>query len=142
MNNPDTSDTGTLVRLSETDQTVADREEDIRGRDVRDRNGDDLGKVKDLLIDGTERRVRFLDVVSGGFLGIGQDMTLIPVDAITAITEDEVRIGQTRENVADAPAYDPELVRERDTYGGVLGYYGYGPFWGSDYRYPDYPHYR
>ena len=68
------------------------------------------GARRHYAIGGTERRVRFLDVASGGFLGIGQDMTLIPVDAITAITEDEVRIGQTRENVADAPAYDPELV--------------------------------
>ncbi|SDL16006.1 Sporulation protein YlmC, PRC-barrel domain family [Cryobacterium psychrotolerans] len=138
----ETSDTGLLVKLSETDETVANRDEDIRERDVKDKDGADIGKVKDLLVDETERRVRFIEVASGGFLGIGQDKTFIPVDAITSITGDEVWIDQTREHVAGAPAYDPDLVRERETYGSILGYYGYGPFWGPDYRYPDYPTYR
>ncbi len=63
-------------------------------------------------------------------------------DAITSITNDEVRIDQTREHLTGAPVYDPDLVQERDTYGSILDHYGYGPFWGPDYRYPDYPNYR
>jgi sporulation protein YlmC with PRC-barrel domain len=137
-----TQDTNTLLKLTEVDETVARADEDIRGRHVKDRNGEDLGKVKDLLVDQSENRVRVLEVASGGFLGIGQDTSLIPVDAITSITEDEVRIDQTRDHVAGAPAYDPELVRERDDYGDYLTYYGYGSWWGAGYRYPDYPYYR
>ncbi|MFE6997170.1 PRC-barrel domain-containing protein [Microbacterium sp. NPDC057659] len=133
---------GTLFKLSETEEIVRRPDEDIRGRDVRDRDGEDLGTVKDLLVDAEEDRVRFIEVASGGFLGIGQDSTLIPVDAITSITEDEVRIDQTRENVAGAPVYDPELVRQRENYGGILEYYGVMPFWGGGYVYPAYPHYR
>lgn len=136
-----TSNTGTLLKLSEIDETVANPEEDIRDRDVKDRNGQDIGKVKDLLVDQGEKRVRFLEVASGGFLGIGQETSLIPVDAITAISDDEVRIDQTRDHVAGAPEYDPALVRERDDYGGLLDYYGYGPWWGPGYRYPSYPYY-
>ncbi|UNK71455.1 PRC-barrel domain-containing protein [Microbacterium sp. H1-D42] len=140
----DASSSGTLIKLSETDETVADRADDIRGRKVKDSAGEDLGKVKDLLIDQDENRVRFMEVASGGFLGIGQDTSLIPIDAITAIAEDEVRIDQTRTEVAGAPAYDPDLVRERqrDTYGEYLSYYGYPLWWGPDYAYPDYPLYR
>lgn len=138
----ETPQTGTLVKLSEIEETVADRDDDIRDRDVKDRNGEDLGKVKDLLVDDTEKRVRFLEVASGGFLGIGQDTTLIPVDAIISITDDEVRIDQTRDFVAGAPAYDPDLVREPDFYAGNLGYYGYGSWWTAGYQYPAYPHYR
>ncbi|REJ06315.1 PRC-barrel domain containing protein [Microbacterium bovistercoris] len=133
---------GTLFKLSETDETVRQPDEDIRGRDVRDRDGEDLGTVKDLLIDADEDRVRFLEVASGGFLGIGKDTTLIPVDAITSITADEVRIDQTREHVAGAPAYDPELVRRQEDYGSILEYYGYMPFWGGGYVYPGYPYHR
>lgn len=139
MNAPET---GTLIKLSEIDETIANRDEDIRGRDVKDRDSADLGKVKDLLVDETENRVRFLEVASGGFLGMGQDTSLIPVDAITAITDNEVRIDQTRDYVAGAPAYEPDLIRERDSYGEFLGYYGYGTWWGAGYRYPDYPYYR
>lgn len=137
----DPEDTGTLVKLSEVGETIADTDIDIRGRHVRDRDGEDLGKVKDLLIDETERRVRFLEVASGGFLGIGQDTTLIPVEAITAITKDEVRIGQDRAHVAGGPAYDPEVVPEPDAYAQYLNYYGYGSWRDPGYRYPDYPYY-
>lgn len=84
----------------------------------------------------------FIEIASGGFLGIGQEKTFIPVDAITSSTGDEVRIDQTREHLSNAPAYDPALFRERDTYGSILDYYGYGSFWDPGYRYPDYPNYK
>lgn len=134
-------DTSTLVKLSDTNETVANPDEDIRERKVSDRAGNELGKVKDLLIDADERKVRIIEIASGGFLGIGQDKTFIPVDAISSITEDEVRIDQTREYIADAPAYDPELIVERDTHSGVFDYYGYVPYWGAGYQYPAYPYY-
>lgn len=139
MNNPEP---GTLVKLSEIDETIAGRDDDIRGRTVKDVDGEDLGTVKDLLVDEAEKRVRFLEVASGGFLGIGQDTSLIPVDAISAITDDEVKIAQSRETVAGAPAYDPDLVREPDVYSGYLGYYGYGSWWTAGYQYPAFPYYR
>ena len=40
-----TQHTPTLVRLSDTDRVIADPTDDIRGRTVRDRDGEDLGKV-------------------------------------------------------------------------------------------------
>lgn len=135
------TNTDRLLKLSEVDETIANPDEDIRGRDVKDTNGTDLGTVDDLLIDHDERRVRFLQVASGGFLGIGQDTTLIPVDAITAIDDSAVRVEVSREQVEGAPTYDPALVTERETYGGVLDYYGYGAYWGGGYRYPAYPYY-
>ncbi|MFI8413177.1 PRC-barrel domain-containing protein [Paeniglutamicibacter gangotriensis] len=137
-----TPDAGKLLKLGDTDKTVATQDEDIRNRHVKDKDGADIGKVSDLLIDETERKVRFIEVASGGFLGIGQDKTFLPVETITSITNDEVRIDQTREHLTNAPAYDPDLVPERDTYGDILIHYGYEPFWGPDYRYPDYPQYR
>jgi len=129
--------TEALVYLTDTDKTIADPEDDIRGRDVKDSVGNDIGKVKNLLVDQDERKVRFLEIASGGFLGIGQDITLIPVDAVSGITRDEVRIDQTREHISAAPAYDPELMQERDRYEGLLGHYGYAPFWAPGYVYPD-----
>lgn len=129
-----------LVRLSDSDLTVADRDEDIRGRDVLDMAGEELGEVNDLLIDEGEQKVRFLEVSSGGFLGLGATKFLIPVDAITRITADAVHINQSRERVAGAPRYDPTLVDESYV-SGVYSHYGYPPYWGPDYRYPPYPRY-
>ena len=133
--------TGSLVKLGDTDLTVADPKEDIRGRTVIDRNGEEIGRVDALLIDDRESKVRFLQVAAGGFLGIGEQTFLLPVDAITRITEDRVMVDQTRERVARSPVYDPNLVYDRDYYGELYGYYGYAPYWGRGYAYPPYPYY-
>ena len=87
----------TLVKLSDMNLTLAHRSEDIRGRDVFDTAGEEIGEVDDLFVDKREQKVRFLQVSSGGFFGLGATKFLIPVDAITRITGDAVYIGQTRE---------------------------------------------
>ncbi|GAB3259168.1 PRC-barrel domain-containing protein [Arthrobacter pigmenti] len=130
----------TLVKLADTDETIISRDEDIRGRHVKDKAGEDLGKVDELLIDTNENKVRFLIVASGGFLGLGEQKSFIPVDAVTQVQDEEVRIDQTREQVAGAPAYDPELVQVEGFYDDIYGYYGYTPFWGAGYMYPGYPY--
>lgn len=133
-NNP-----ASLIKLGDTDQTVADPADDIRGRKVRDMTGEDIGKIDDLLIDSQERKVRLLRIEHGGILGFGATPSFIPVDAITRITDDEVHINQSRQRVADAPPYDPDLVDETAYYSNVYGYYGLPPFWGAGYVYPGYP---
>ncbi|WP_028812504.1 PRC-barrel domain-containing protein [Streptomyces flavidovirens] len=129
----------TLTKLSDSDQTVAAQEEDIRGRTVTAADGEDLGKIDDLLIDDDEGKVRFLLVEHGGFLGIGQKKTFIPVDAVTRITEEHVFIDRSQKQVTDAPAYDPDLVEEEEYFDRVYSHYGYTPFWGMGYIYPPYP---
>ena len=109
----------TLSRLGDHDKTISSSDEDIRGRMVIDRDGRDIGKIDGLMIDDVERRVRFMEVASGGFLGFGEHKSFIPVDAITQIFPDAVHINHTREHVAGAPHYDPELVAE------LYPYYGY-----------------
>ncbi len=131
-----------LIPLSDSGKTVSSTDEDIRGFDVKDAAGEDLGKVDDLLVDTVENRVRFLVVASGGFLGLGEKKSFIPVDAVTSIGDDEVRIGHSRELLVGAPAYDPNLVNDRDYGESVFGYYGYTPFWSPGYSYPRYPYYR
>jgi sporulation protein YlmC with PRC-barrel domain len=137
--------TATLVRLSDTELTVADAAEDIRDRQVVDRDGAEIGEVDDLLIDEPEKHVRFLEVASGGFLGLGKTRFLIPVEAITRISDSTVYINQTRQHIAGAPPYDPDLIHkdagEGGYYGDVYRHYGYPPYWGPGYIYPPYPYY-
>jgi sporulation protein YlmC with PRC-barrel domain len=111
---------------------------DIRGYEVVDRNGDQVGKVDDLMIDDQENRVRFIRVGSGGFLGIGQDHYLVPIEAVSRVNDEQktVDIDRSREKMSDVPVYDPELVTDRDYYGGIYGYWGYDPYWAPGYVYP------
>lgn len=130
----------TLLRLSDTEFRPADPSEDIRGRKVLDMAGEELGSVDDLFIDDQDHKVRFLQITSGGFLGLGAAKFLLPVDAVARLTVDAVYIQQGREQVAGAPRYDPALVDERYMTD-VYSHYGYPPFWGLDYEYPPYPIY-
>jgi sporulation protein YlmC with PRC-barrel domain len=136
--------TATLRWLSDTELTIADPAEDIRDRKVVDRDGEELGEVYDLLINDHDKRVHFLEVASGGLLGIGETKFLLPVEAIIRIREDTVYVNQTRQHIAGAPAYDPDLIYEDASegyYGDVYKHYGYPPYWGPGYTYPPYPYY-
>lgn len=108
----ESGDIPVLTRLSDSDHAIPSADEDIRGRKVTDRSGNELGKVGDLIIDEEEHKVRFLLLEHGGFLGVGKEKSYIPVDAVAGVSEDQVRIDRTRDQVVDAPEYDPELVQQ------------------------------
>ena len=116
----------TLSKLRDIDRSVSSSDEDIRGRMVKDKNGQDLGRIEDLLVDDVKWKVRFIEVASGGILGFGDTKSFIPVDAITRIAADDVYISHTLEHVAGAPRYDPTLVAIDVNYLMELyPYYGY-----------------
>ena len=93
----------TLTKLSESDLVLANSDEDIRGRTLRDTNDEEIGSVDDLMIDADQRKVRFLLVGAGGFLGIGEKQFLIPVDAVTRIDDDNVWINQNKSKIVGSP---------------------------------------
>lgn len=128
-----------LVKLGDTHLTVRSPLEDVRGRTVIDQSGDEIGHVDALLIDDQERKVRFLQVASGGVLGIGEQRFLVPVDAVLGVDDEWLVIDQTGERVAGSPGYDPNLVYDRDYFGDLYSYYGYAPYWRPGYTYPDFP---
>jgi uncharacterized protein YrrD len=116
----------TFSRLRDKHKTVAGFDEDIRGRMVRDKDGHEVGKIEGLLLDDVEGKVRFMEVASGGFLGLGGTKSFIPVDAIKRITDDDVFIGHSREHVTGAPRYDPSLVMaDAGYFFDLYPYYGF-----------------
>jgi sporulation protein YlmC with PRC-barrel domain len=131
-------ETDILFRLADTDLTVANEADDVRGMTVVDRGGDEIGEVDDLVIDEEERKVRLLQVIFGGFLGMGKQKFLVPVDAVTGV-DDMVRIDTDREHVANSPVYDPDLVIQQETIAGLYGHYGMLPYWYSGYQTPGFP---
>ena len=135
--------TAKLVKLSDTDLRLADPNQDLRGRRVIDANDENVGDVDELFIDEEERKVRFLRVASGGFLGIGATKFLIPVEAVARVKGDRIRVDRTRDRVAAAPAaYDPDLIEvEPHELEPVYGYYGFTPYWREGHVYPTHPFY-
>ena len=125
-----------LVRLNETTLTVADPQTDVRERAVVDAEGEEVGTVDDLLVDDAEHRVRFLRVRRGGFLGIGAEHFLVPVDAVGRVTDDAVHLDRDRSRLSDVPPYDPEVEDDPVDYAGLYGWWGYPAYWAPGYGYP------
>ena len=117
-----------LVRLSDSGLVLEDLAQDVRGLDVYDEDGDQIGKVEDLYADTEEGKVRFLDVGAGGFLGLGEKHFLIPVEAVSEVREDRVVVDQKRQRVAQSPLFDADVVVPQPAYQDELyEYYGYLP---------------
>ncbi len=129
-----------LEKLKDTGLELADPSQDLRGRSIVDSKGTEIGHVSGLFIDERERKVRMLEIRVGGFLGMGGQHVLCPVDAITTVTKEQVKVNQTRERVVDSPAYDPEIIEapRTDDWTPYYGYYGFSPFWNGSYQYPFY----
>ena len=103
-----------LARLGDSDFVSANPEDDVRGRGVYDPDGQRLGDVEELYIDRREREVRFLEVGVGGFLGIGGRRFLVPVEAVTWVTEDRVTVEPGRtEKVGGPVPFDTKVAPPR-----------------------------
>lgn len=130
-----------LEKLSQSRLQLFHRAEDVSGRTVMDVNGEVVGTIEDLLVDTARRMVRFLQVGSGGVLGIGREHFLLPIEVVESIRPDAVQVNQTREHIGAGPVYQPDLVLGQAFYQGVYDHYGYPPYWdqtdvGARYSFP------
>jgi sporulation protein YlmC with PRC-barrel domain len=110
--------------------------ENVQGFAVRDINNEQVGRVEDLVVDSEAGRVRFLDVVDDGILGlgIGRDHHLVPVDVVQDVAGDTVFLRASHNLVGLAPTgrlSDGQYVNQ------VLRHFGCTPFWSRDYRAPE-----
>ena len=115
-----------LVKLSDSGLVLENPEHDVRGLDVHDKGGEQIGEVADLYVDEDRRGVRFLDVKAGGFLGIGEKDFLIPVEAVLEADDEKVVVDQTRQKVIDSPPLDTGVVAQADYQRDIYDHYGYG----------------
>ena len=107
----DPHDDGRLVHLDEVKDRyrVADGNPDIRGWDVRSREGRQIGEVDDLVIDTGKRQVRYLEVkVDKDVAGTDDDRwMLFPIGKARLDDDaDEVRLDAGASEIRDMPARD------------------------------------
>ena len=101
-----------LVRLGDSGFVPVNMEDDLCGKDVHDPHGQRMGRVEELYVDRQKRgEVRYLEVGSGGFLGIGEGHFLVPVEAVTRVSEDRVTVEPDRTEKVDGPAPFDNKVR-------------------------------
>jgi sporulation protein YlmC with PRC-barrel domain len=116
---------GTLVPLGEQAESPGGGQQDLRGRRVFDRAGEEVGNVRDLLLDGDNGQIRFLIVVADHTVDTTQRAFAIPVDAIARLEPDRLFLDHLRERVLSGPLYDPVESLPPDYWDGLTAYYGY-----------------
>lgn len=87
---------------------------DLEGLRVVTRDGERIGTVESLAVDLENEEVSFVVVESGGVLGIGSELKVVPIEAIEIGREerlirdrDVVRLTIEEERWGNIPAYDP-----------------------------------
>lgn len=95
--------------------------------------GEDLGKIEELMIDLDAGRIAYAVLSFGGFLGLGDKLFAIPWSALAVDTvEKKLILNVSKELLKQAPGFDkgnwPDMT---DPAWGVkiYNYYGYKPFW-------------
>lgn len=81
----------------------------ITSDSVRNPAGEDLGSIKDLMIDLTTGEVRFAVMSFGGFMGMGDKLFAVPFDALTVDDENECFVlDADQSKLENAPGFDKD----------------------------------
>ncbi len=130
-----------LERLRDSDLALSDWGTDIRGSRVVDPSGEISGHVSGLYVDVRERKVRMLELRTGGFLGIGERHAILPIEAVSRVHGDVVYVNEPRGRIVHSPGYDPKLVvrPSASAWEPYYSYYGISPLWGGSFVPPTLP---
>ena len=105
----------------------------IVGTNVQNSAREDLGEIKDLMIDLSGGRIAYAVLSFGGILGMGDKLFAIPWEAFQVVQEEEILIlNVAKEKLEQAPGFDkdnwPDMADV--TWGkSIHSYYGYDPYW-------------
>lgn len=111
----------------------------MMGTNVINRAGENLGDIKDIMIDTASGNIAYVVVSFGGFLGIGDKYFAIPMEAfhIDRVDENFV-LDVDREKLENAPGFDKDnwpSSADRQFLTDLHSYYGYRPYWEREHVY-------
>jgi len=116
-------------------KTCLCRSSELIGKNVHNLQEDDLGEIKELVLDPGHSRVSYFVLKSGGFLGLGGKLFPIPWEVVQVDKdgdEERLTLDVEKERFENAPEYqesewyrmsDPAWVEE------VYIFYGTRPYW-------------
>ena len=117
-----------LIRLKLHEHPAPPHHE-IRQKSVLDSGGTVVGMVANLYVDEDSRQLRFVDVVTSGFLGLARKHCLVPVEAITDQAPGSITLEVDQRTIESesAPAFfNPQLVPDERLQRATREHYGYG----------------
>ena len=104
----------------------------LDGNDVYNKQDEDLGDIKEIMIDVPTGRVAYAVLSFGGFLGMGEKLFAVPWSALTLDTVNKrFVLDVTKERLKDAPGFDKDSwpnMADLTWVNSVHAYYGVTPY--------------
>ncbi len=117
------------VSANSITQAHAMRASKIIGANVENANGDNIGEIKDMMVDARNERVRYVVLSHGGVLGIGDKLFAYPMSMVETGGKngDKLVMNVNKEKLDKAPGFDknkwPDFADSKYT-GQIDQYYG------------------
>ena len=106
----------------------------LEGTDVKSAAGESLGDIKDLMIDLTSGRVAYAVIDFGGFLGIGNKLFAVPLEALKQDKANKCfTLNTTKEALEKTHGFDQEHwpdFADRGWQTDLHQHYDTTPYWG------------
>lgn len=105
----------------------------LTGDDVYNLQGEDLGEIKEIMLDMRSGRVAYAVLSFGGFLGMGEKLFAVPWGALKLDAANKrFVLNVEKERLETAPGFDkdhwPDMADQ--TWGrDIHTYYGTTPYW-------------
>jgi len=103
------------------------------GDKVRNSAGEELGSLKEIMLDVSSGHIAYAVVSFGGFLGMGNKLFAIPWRMLTVDTENkELVLNVDKSVLENAPGFDKDdwpNFSDRTWATGIYSYYNYDPYW-------------
>lgn len=107
----------------------------LEGDKVYTTDGDDVGKIKDIMLDVRSGRIAYAVLSSGGILGIGDKLHAIPWSALTLDTERKCfLLSVSSERIRNAPGFDKDhwpAMADPQWAEPLHEFYGSAPYWSA-----------
>jgi len=105
--------------------------ETLVGSDVYNPRGEDLGDIKEIMLDMRTGQVAYAVLSFGGFLGLGGKLFAVPWAALTLDTDNKrFSLDVTKDRLAGAPGFDKDKwpnMADAEWAKGIHAYYGTKP---------------
>ncbi|MGL1834867.1 PRC-barrel domain-containing protein [Rhodocyclaceae bacterium SMB388] len=100
----------------------------LSGDDVYNHKGEDLGEIKEIMLDMRSGRVAYAVLSYGGFLGMGEKLFAVPWNALTLDPENKRFVLYVeKDRLKDAPGFDKDHwpdMGDPSWSKGIHSYYG------------------
>ena len=104
----------------------------LNGNDVYNQEGEDLGDIKEIMLDMRTGRVSYAVLSFGGFLGMGDKLFAVPWRALILDTANKrFTLNVDKDRLQNAPGFDPDKwpnMADATWAQDIHSYYGTTPY--------------